>query len=333
MTQSVGMRKIESIDVGNRNDMGGVLMKRGIVLLPFALALLAAPAFTETIELQQGVNNYSGTQDAHIISWDGSENQLIRKDDGSNGGNGTALAGGNPQNAGSHTFIEEGDYGSGTGLVDDSKCILIQFDLSGISAKNVTRAKIGLYYWYERSTGSDATEMSGTKKAINTLYVNRILKKWAQGTSTTGGGVDGDETADNTGEVTWNSTGFELWQAMGAEGPADIAPTESVTLFDPAVGGWTWFDVTQSVRMWLADPASNNGVKIGQEAYPAVFLEPDLTLADGTVVYRAAPTATPTGFVGGAHDFISSENTGHADLRPKLVLEGASSASDWEIFE
>lgn len=313
-------------------------MRKVHVAIVAALALVALPAFTQTIELQQGVNGYEGTQDAHIISWDGNQNQLIRKDDGTNGGNGgaTPTTGGNPQNAGSWIFIEEGDYGTSTEptLRDDSKVILIQFDLSGIDAGGALDAQIGLYYWFERSTGNQNTEKSGTKKTPHNLYVNRILKPWAQGTSTTAGGVDGDDTPDNSGEVTWNSTGFELWQAMGAEGPEDIAPTESVTFFDPAVGGWTWFNVTDSVNLWLADPSTNHGVKISQEMYPEEFLEPDLVLPDGKVVYRGAPVAQSSGFVGGAHNFISSENT-NAELRPKLVINlGIKSNSDnWELFQ
>lgn len=310
-------------------------MRNVKVFLPLALALIALPAFAQTVELQQGVNGYEGTQDTHIISWDGNQNQLIRLADGSNGGNGgdTATTGGAPQNAGGHYFIEEGDYGSGDfELYDDSKVILIKFDLTGVTG-TASSAQIGLYYWFERSTGSEDTEGSGDKKTAHTLYVNRILKPWAEGD--TAEGVDGTDAPDNSGAVTRNSTGFELWQAIGAEGPEDIAPPESETVFDPAVGGWTWFDVTESVNKWLADPGSNNGVKISQEAYPETFLDPDLTLPDGTVVYSAGPTDSPTGFAAGAHNFVSSENTDHPELRPKLIIVGASwssSAGDWELF-
>ncbi|MGC9328211.1 MAG: hypothetical protein ACP5I1_11295 [Candidatus Hinthialibacter sp.] len=303
-------------------------MLRIRVLLLAALALIALPAFTQTVELQQGVNGYEGTKDAHIISWDGSENQLSRNADGSNPG-----AGGNPQNIGGWIFIEQGDYGSEDfALYNDSKVILIEFDLTGVTG-TASSAQLGLYYWYERSTGDQAVEGSGTKKTPHTLYVNRILKPWGEGTGS--GNADGADTPDNSGAVTWNSTGFELWQAIGAEGPEDIAPPESEIVFDPAVGGWTWFDVTESVNIWLADPSSNNGVKISQEAYPETFLEPDLTLPDGTVVYSAGPTDSPTGFAAGAHNFVSSENNDHPDLRPILVMEGvsmSSSAVNWELF-
>lgn len=301
----------------------------------FALALLVMPAFSDTVTLQQGVNGYAGTQDTHIISWDGNQNQLVRLADGTNGGNGgaTKTTGGNPQNAGSWIFIEEGDYGSAEPLYDDSKCILIKFDLKGLTG-NLNKAQIGLYYWFERSTGAQATEKSGTKKTAHTLYVNRILKNWAQGTSTTAGGVDGDDTTDNSGEVTWNSTGFELWQAMGAEGPADIAKTESEVVFDPAVGGWVYFDVTQSAKFWMANPGKNFGVKISQEKYPDTFLAPDLTLPNGKVVYSKAPVAQSTSHKPGAHDFISSENT-DAARRPMLILDfvGTANTENWELMK
>jgi len=306
-------------------------MKSWKFILSLALCLIAAPAFSASIELQQGINGYEGTADTHIISYDGNQNQLIRLADGSNGGNdgGTASTGGDPQNIGGHSFIEEGDYGSDAPLYDDSKVILIKFDLNNISG-DVSVAKIGLYYWYERSTGSDATELSGTKKTAHPLNVNRILKDWAEGD--TDEGVDGSDAADNSGLVTWNSTGYELWQAIGVEGPEDIAPTESTTQFDPAVGGWIWFDVTESVKFWIENPDKNFGIKIGQEAYPENAKTPDLTLPDGTVVYSAGPTDTPSGFEAGAHDFVSSEND-MADLRPKLVIDGASNAIDWELMK
>ncbi|MDX9754354.1 MAG: hypothetical protein RBU29_10360 [bacterium] len=299
------------------------------------LALVVSPAFTETITLQQGPA-YSGTADTHIISWDGNQNQLVRKADGTNGGNGgtTATTGGNPQNAGGWDYIEEGDYGSTAPLYDDSKCILIKFDVTSVAA--VSNAKIGLYYWFERSTGSSATEKSGTKKTAHVLNVNRILKPWARGNGGANGvGVDGTDTPDNTGAVTWNSTGYDLWQAMGAEGPEDIAPTESTTEFDPAVGGWVWFDVTESVKFWVANPGKNFGVKIGQEVYPdpSAFLAPDLTLPNGKKVYSKAPVAQPTGFVPGAHDFVSSSNAGKPELRPQLVVEGTSFTTSWELFQ
>ena len=302
------------------------------VVLPLALALIALPAFSETIVLQNGVDGYEGTQDSHIISWDGSQNQLVRNADGTNGGNaGSPTTTELPQNPGGHNFLEEGDYGSPAPLYDDSKVILIQFDLSGVSAPSVANARVELYYWFERSNGDAATEGDGSANP-HTLNVNRILKAWGEGDDSSG--VDGADAADNSGVVTLNSTGTELWQAMGAEGPEDVAPTESTTYFDPNAGGWVSFDVTESVNLWLADPSPNNGVKISQEVYPAdpaAFLVPDLVLADGTIVYVSHPTGDPSPFEAGAYDFVSSENTDTPELRPKLVIATGAAAvgSTW----
>lgn len=312
-------------------------MMRGKVLLAAAMVLAASPAFSVIVTLQQGVDGYAGTQDAHIISWDGNQNQLVRTATGGNGGNGSATAttGGNPQNAGGHIFIEEGDFGSTFPLFDDSKCIVIQFNTSQLSG-TVTSAQIALYYWYERSTGNANTELSGTKLNPHTLNVTRILKPWAEGNGGATSGVDGDDAPDNSGVVTWNSTGFELWQAIGAEGPEDIAPTESSIEFDPFNGGWTFFDVTASVKHWLANPGENHGVKISQEVYPISFKTPDLTLPNGMAVYKGHP-ADPSPFEPGAHNFISSENNNSPDLRPQLIIDGTisigTSVMDWQLME
>jgi len=311
-------------------------MKKGYLFIAVALAFIAAPAYSETITLQQGAN-YWGTSDCHIFSYDGNQNQMVRKADGSNGGNGTATAttGGYPQNTGGWDYIEEGDYTvphPTTPLIDDSKCILIKFDLSGVKA--VTSAKLGIYYWFERNGGDVTKEKSGTSQIKHTLNVNRLLKDWGMGSGGGNGvGVDGSDQKDNAGSATWNSTGYEFWQAIGAEGPEDIAPTETTTVFDPAVGGWVWFDVTASAKFWVATPNKNFGVKIGQEVYPAKFNDPDLTLPNGKKVYKGAPVTTQTDFVSGAYDFVSSSNKGKPALRPQLVIEGTSSASSWEIFQ
>ena len=318
------------------------LQIRNGILFVSLLFLVNSSAFTDTIELQQGHNNYNGTQDVHIISWDGGQNQLERHKDGSNAGNRRSGSShhDDPQNTGGWDYIEEGDYHTNPPLNEDSKCILIRFDLSGI--KNVSSAKIGFYYMYERNDGNNEDfgdflssltkpffwfDSKKENRKKQTLHVNRILKKWVEGSgSRRSRTIDGSDAKDNGGEVTWNSTGFEFWQAMGAEGPEDIAPTESTTVFDPSTGkGWVWLDVTQSAKAWIADPSGNCGVKIGQEVYPLTprkFLEPDLVLPDGKKIYSKNPVEKPTDFAPGAYDFISSDNTEHPDLRPKMVIEG-----------
>ncbi len=294
------------------------------------LVLAASPVlYADVITFQDGVSpsaGYAGTQDGHIISWDDGDlsgtgqGQLLRNADGSNAGaDGTRDAEENPQNMGNLDLMEEGDNGGGA---NDSKVLLIQFDIGAIPASragDVKSAKIGLYFDQLRS---------GNDNPRHSVYVNPVLKKWAEGVGAgpdlpDDNNYDGTDTPDNSGGVTWNSTGFEFWQAMGAEGPADVGPTESTTQLNPGdVGQFIWFDVTASAKAWIADPGSNNGVKISQEVFPDAFLAPDLDVG-GTMLYSAAPVENPTVFPNARFVFRTSENA-EASTRPKLVVDMGS---------
>ncbi len=278
----------------------------------------------DVITLQEGVDGYEGTKDAHIISWDGSQNQLGRLDDGSNAGNGTETPppGGDPQNAGAHEFIEEGDFGGGT---DDSKVILIEFDTSGVDASSASRllsAQIGLYYSHERSAGGNGEGPTNPAAGDNNPHLisaQMVLKSWDEGDGgdvDAGSNVDGVDTPDNSGAVTWNSTGSELWEAIGAEGPSDVGPVISTTFFDASIPGhWVWVDVTDAARKWIADPSTNNGVKISQET-------------------DNIPENPPSVYVDGAYNFVSSDNE-QVNLRPILQLEFINESNvgdEWSLY-
>jgi hypothetical protein len=315
------------------------MMKRLSVLAVLAMGM-AMVASAEVITFQDGVSPtpaYAGTADAHIISWDGSQNQTKRLADGRSDP-GTA-GGGNPQNAGLNEYIEEGDYNANGGQLD-SKVILISFDISSIAksrAKDVASAKLGLYYVYERATAGDSSNNSKPgpvatvlKGRSNAHYVQaqKILKKWAEGKGggAAAGGVDGADTPDNSGGVTWNSTGYEIWEAIGAEGPTDVAMPESSTWFKPTPFSWLYIDVTKMTRDWVADPATNFGVKISQE-----------TDNDPNVQAGLPSTADPklgAMYVGGAYDF-ASRNNADAPHRPKLIVEllqSSSAGEDWSLY-
>lgn len=299
------------------------MVRRISVLAVLAMGVAIAGS-AEVITFQDGVSptpDYAGTADAHIISWDGGQNQLARPPVDT------------PQNAGAHCYIEEGDYNE-TGGTDDSKIILIKFDVSSISADragDVASAKIGLYYRYERATAggdgcggsnsapsNDATVMAGRSNA-HYLQAQKILKNWGEGVGGgyAEGGVDGHDAADDAGEVTWNSTGFELWEAIGAEGPSDVAMPESSTWFDPVPFTWVWFDVTRMTGDWVGNPETNFGVKISQET-------------------DNIPENPAHMYVGGAYDFVASENDiDPIETRPKLVvelLESSSAGDDWALY-
>lgn len=272
---------------------------------------------TSLVTLQQGVNGYDGTEDAHIISWDGSIQQTARHPDGSNAGDGSDPAYSNlANNTGGHAYIEEGDFGGGS---TDSKVILIKFDTSSIAAadaRRLARAQIGLYHVYERNAGGGGdgpTDPSAGHMNPHLLSVQPLLKAWDEGD--TANGVDGDDADDNTGAVTWNSTGSELWEAIGAEGPSDVGPVISTTYFDTVPGQWVWFDVTPAARQWIANAGSNNGVKISQET-------------------DNVPENPPSVYPQGAHNFASSENES-VSLRPQLALEFISASnvgSEWSLY-
>ncbi len=330
-------------------------MYRKITLIATAFALAIVPAFAqETITFQDGVSptaDYEGTQDTHIISWDDgdyggtAQGQLYRHNDpdpawadwlGQNAGNTPDPNDHeeNPQNMGGLDLMEEGDNGGGS---DDSKALVIQFDLGDTipasRSSEVSSAQIGLYFDQLRD---------GNDNPAHDVYVNRILKEWAEGEGADpelypdDNNYDGTDTFDNTGAVTWNSTGFELWQAMGAEGPEDVAPTESTTHLDPGdVGLVIWFDVTESAKIWIADPSQNHGVKISQEVYPDAFLEPDLDILDGKGVYyySSHPVESPSVYENARFVFRTSEHA-EADTHPQLVITfgGSTSVGAWELY-
>jgi hypothetical protein len=297
-------------------------MKKGLVLAVLAMGL-AIGASAEVITFQDGVSptpDYAGTADAHIISWDGSQNQTGRNADGTSDP-GTA-GGGNPQNTGAHEWIEEGDFGGGN---LDSKCIVIKFDVSSIpQAAVVGSAKVGLYYVYERNAGGGADGPGDVSKGWvhpHYLYAAKILKPWIEGDGggAANGNVDGADTPDGVA-VTWNHTGVELWEAIGAEGPSDTEMPESAIWFKPDPGMWIWFPVTNMCQDWVADPASNNGLKISQE--------PNNIAGDGTDGLGAMMPQ-------GAHNFASRNNPDAAQ-RPKLVVEilaASGAGGDWTLYK
>jgi hypothetical protein len=301
---------------------GDVTDKTEVATGTFSQVSINRPSLIDTslVTLQEGAGGYAGTSDTHIISWDGAENQLTRNADGTNGG----IDGGSteqPQNAGGHAYIEEGDYGGGS---NDSKVILIKFDTSSVpaaDARRLARAQIGLYFSYDRAgnsggDGNGPVNPAAGNVSPHVINAQPILKAWMEGNGGATSGVDGDNAADNSGSVTWNSTGAQLWEAIGAEGPSDVGPVISSTFFDTIPGQWVWVDVTSAARGWIANPASNNGVKISQET--------DNVPENPATVYPI-----------GSYNFASSENA-TASLRPQLALEfidASSVGAEWSLYE
>lgn len=327
-------------------------MKKGLLVSLSCLFAASTVVQAQVITFQDGVSptaSYAGTQDSYIISWDDGDlmggsaaaavmlfrhtNPAFPDELGSNAGGADDpdnLYLENTQNMGGQTEMETGDNGGGA---NDSKSLLILFDgldatIPPSRASEVSSAELVLTFSRFRD---------GNANPSHTMYVNRLLKNWAEGEGDDF--PDGDDTPDNTGAVTWNSSGIELWQAMGAEGPEDVAPTESSVFFDITTIfplDPVSFDVTQSARFWIANPSQNFGVKISQEIYPdgttRKFLEPDLTLPSGRKIYSQAPVADPSAWVNGRYVYFASEHD-FPEERPKLVITlGGTDVSNWSLY-
>jgi len=124
------------------------------VVLLFALSACRYYGVT-TLTLQEGVDGYSGTKDAHILEFF------------------------NDNNAGGYHTMEAGRF---TGSADgDDKAVVVEFDLSLLSSSaNVLDATLELYYIGERN-GSGQTK---------SLSVHILTEPWVEGTGSAG--IDGE---------------------------------------------------------------------------------------------------------------------------------------------
>ena len=123
--------------------------------------------------------------------------------------------------------------------------------------------------------------------SVHNLYIRETLREWNEGTGADQAQDYMNGRAALDGEVTWNSArhGEEPWEIPGAYGETDVGPIAATTLFEPEtlpdpwcrsappygpcttpdpVGQWVSFDVTDLVKKWISDPASNKGFKITQ---------------------------------------------------------------------
>ncbi|MBN1542440.1 DNRLRE domain-containing protein, partial [candidate division KSB1 bacterium] len=238
-------------------------------IAPTALVLfllLLKPGLTQNvIVLQQGSQGYLGCSDAHI---------LINK----------------PSH---NTGAVQGLELTGNGGVNDAKHGLIRFDLSSLpQSLEVDSAWVSLYLHFRR------TEQREPK----TLGIYELLRDWGEGTGIAGEGYDGRPAG--TGECNWHYARYSSlpWTLPGANGTgSDTAPQalDSVVI-EPglASGSWVSFDVTETVRRWIADSNSNQGWLVR---------EPVVSPATGILNFASA-------------------NNASIEQRPKLTL--ASNAGD-----
>jgi hypothetical protein len=240
------------------------------------------------IVLQQGnlpTPAYAGCEDAHIVVYS----------DGNN-------------NAGTSTFLEEGDWSTGGGAPGngDEKQMLFRFDVSDQVSPldTVQQALLRIYYFNARLPGAGVTPNR------HTVYAARVLRNWNEGA---GGQQDGRDALD--GEVCWNEAQFNVspWGAAGARDASDIALPESQADYGDVLNVWVEFDVTQMVRAWAVNPNENFGVKISQDA--GIGPSPHVQILAQ----------------------IHSSESPEIDLRPMLLIQtaggpGPLSANHWELY-
>jgi len=154
------------------------------------------------------------------------------------------LPGEEDNNTGGNSEIEAGRKNADT--PNDDSYAVIRFDLGSIPrTADVRQASLSLYYMDERNGIG----------ALKTLEAHRLTAAWEEGAGTGAGG-------QNVPGVDW------LW--LGAN-PYDPEVLDRRTL--GAVDfRWYSFDITETVRDWVANPDANHGI----------LLKPDIPDAQPT---------------------------------------------------
>lgn len=178
----------------------------------------------------------------------------------------------------------------------DHKKILIQFDLESVPPNTtINSAKLKLFAFGERNLGCRTT---------HTLYVAPILKQWGEGNAINDGSrinFDGDYATSGCATFVHAKHDLVEWERPGILGRTDVADAESSSTAGCNWPGWVTFDVTKSVRDFVARRVPNNGWKISQDL--------KLDCPDNTIEYAS-----------GIYMYISSESP-LVRLRPLLLIE------------
>jgi len=118
--------------------------------------------------------------------------------------------------------------------LDGRERLLIKFDISRIDpAATVLQATLYMYAWYRNQPYNI------------TASAYRVRQHWTES------------------EATWNRAASSLWAAAGCKDPLlDYDPNMVATRAVSYVDTWYNWDLTAMAQMWVADPASNEGVVI-----------------------------------------------------------------------
>ncbi|MBN1154185.1 DNRLRE domain-containing protein [candidate division KSB1 bacterium] len=176
------------------------------------------PFRIETI--QQGLNGYHGTSDAHIAEHFPDNNM------------------------GGYHLFEVCRYGGNS--EDDEKSMLIKFDLNDLflQTESLMKAELVLLL-YETRNGYPSKSVA----------CHRLVRTWAEGNTDVS--IDGDLAL--TGSVTWNSALHNAlpWRQPG--GDFKQMPDDEIVVHSDTGNEYRW-DITSSLLFWLAEPDSNYGV-------------------------------------------------------------------------
>ena len=199
------------------------------VLSLFVCAVIGSQAIAATLVLQQGLNNYTGTQDTTIYDTDVNNS-----------------AGGFP-----YLYV-------GQSQNRGSRRSLIRFDLSAIAAgSTVTSATLQFYI----DPISRPTSITGS--------VHRLTRTWTEGNNLIPDQNAGGAGAPaQPGDTTWNHVSFNtmLWNTAGGEFAAQPAATGVLGNAD-TFAFFSGQGLAADVQTWVETPSLNYGwIVRGDEA-------------------------------------------------------------------
>jgi len=199
-----------------------------------------------------------------------------------------------PDSAGSDTYIRTGsvtyNYGASTELhIHSTYTSLIAFDISSLPASaTITSANVSLY-----CTGNFSLD----NELVGSAY--RALTQWYEGAK------DGAEPDAEQDGSTWNlrnANGSVQWvdNTAGGKSGGDYASSATDTESLTTVSTWYSWNITDDVKAWHGETATNYGVWIlGNNTYRKI---------------------------------MASSDHATSSYRPKLTIEYTSPGSPWHAY-
>lgn len=219
-------------------------------------------------------------------------------------------------NTGWNQFMEEGENSRG---INDNKIPIIRFGLDIDPGATVFGATLRIFHDSNRTVIGGPNGTSGT---VHRVYAAKINRDWTEGCAT---GNDGRYA--NLDEANWWFARMALsnWASGGLRGGAldcDMPESYADLTTNTRATYVTW-DVTEMTADWVANPASNYGVKLSQD---------DQNTTHYPMTWWAINQPS---YAGGICD-LRSRNHGTANSRPMLIILAYRppelSATHWELY-